>query len=160
MEITMKTGVITVCLLVLFALEANAVYAKEAQEYRAEADQYYAANNYRKAYKNYLKLAKQGDHYSQDRIAQMYANGEGKKVDLSEAYAWSVLAAESGTDEFTERRDELLQQTTDESAAQKKADKLMGKYGEAALAKKAASKERLRRNTKSGGCTGSRLDCR
>ena len=59
----MKTGVITVCLLVLFALEANAVYAKEAQEYRAEADQYYAANNYRKAYKNYLKLAKQGDQF-------------------------------------------------------------------------------------------------
>ena len=156
----MKAGVIAVCALVFFAFQTNVLFAKEAKEYRAEADQYYAAQNYKKAYKGYFKLAKLGDHYSQDRVSQMYANGEGKKVDLTEAYAWSVLASESGTDEFAGRRDTLLEQTEDKAAAQKKADKLMGKYGEAALKKKAESKERLRRNTKSGGCTGSRLDCR
>jgi len=156
----MKTAVIAVCALVFFAFQTNVLFAKEAKEYRAEADQYYAAKNYKKAYKGYSKLAKQGDHYSQDRISQMFANGEGKNVDLTEAYAWSVLAAESGNDEFTGRRDDLLEQTSDKSAAQKKADKLVGKYGEAALKKKAESKERLKRNTQSGGCTGSKLDCR
>ena len=156
----MKTAVIAVCALVFFAFQTNVLFAKEAKEYRAEADQYYAAKNYKKAYKGYFKLAKLGDHYSQDRVSHMYANGEGKDVDLEEAYAWSVLAAESGNDELMGRRDSLLEQTSDKTLAQKKADKLMDKYGEAALKKKAESKERLRRNTKSGGCTGSKLDCR
>jgi hypothetical protein len=36
----------------------------------------------------------------------------------------------------------------------------LNRYGRAALQKKADSKARLKQNTKSGGCTGSKLDCR
>jgi hypothetical protein len=36
----------------------------------------------------------------------------------------------------------------------------MIKYGREALQKKADSKAKLKHNTKSGGCTGSKLGCR
>jgi len=108
----------------------------------------------------YYKLAKIGVSQSQNMVSQMYEKGEAKKVDLAEAYAWSVLAAERGSTELAERRDSLLERVSDKQAAQKKADKLLNRYGRAALQAKADSKARLKRNTKSGGCTGSKLDCR
>ncbi|HEY5775681.1 MAG TPA: hypothetical protein VIS57_06320 [Xanthomonadales bacterium] len=108
----------------------------------------------------YFKLAKIGDSHSQYRVAQMYANGEGKKVNLEEAYAWSVLAAERGATDKVAFRDGLLEQNSNKAAAEKKADKLLNKYGRNALKRKAESKEKLKQNTKSGGCTGSKLDCR
>ena len=104
----MKTVLIATCLMLLAALQAPEAFAKELQEYMAEADQYYLEKNFSKAYKIYFKLAKGGDHYSQDQISNMYAKGEGKNVDLTEAYAWSFLAAEDGADEMVERRDILL----------------------------------------------------
>jgi hypothetical protein len=93
-------------------------------------------------------------------VSQMYANGEGTKLDLVEAYAWSVLAAERGSTEITGRRDSLLQQVSDKNAAEKRAEKLLSKYGREALQRKADSKAQLKHNTKSGGCTGSKLGCR
>jgi hypothetical protein len=58
------------------------------------------------------------------------------------------------------KRDSLLEQNSDKKVAEKKAAKLMSKYGREALQKRADSKAKLKHNTKSGGCTGSRLGCR
>lgn len=155
----MKSGVTTVCLMVLFALQTNFLYAKEAQEYIAEADQYYAEKNYKKAYKTYYKLAKKGDHYSQSQVSKMFANGEGKEVDLTEAYAWSVLAAEGGDEDLVQNSEMLLQEAPDKALAEKKAAKLKKKYGKDTLRKQAEKRERIRRNNELGGCTGSKLGC-
>lgn len=142
------------------ALQAPVVLASDWKEDQAQADQYYEAGEFSSAFKVYFKLAKIGDSHSQFSVAKMYANGEGKKVDLPEAYAWSVLAAERGATEKVEFRDSLLAQNSDKAVAEKKAEKLKSKYGRDALKKKAESRARLKENTKSGGCTGSKLDCR
>jgi TPR repeat protein len=134
--------------------------ASDWKEDQAKADQYYAAKEFSKAFNLYYKVAKIGASHSQDMVAQMYANGEGTKLDLEEAYAWSVLAAERGAADIVNRRDQLLQQVGDKQAAEKRAEKLLSKYGREARQKKADSKAQLKQNTKSGGCTGSKLSCR
>ncbi len=158
----MKTVLIASCLMLLAAVQAPEAFAKETQEtqeYRAEADQYYLEKDFKKAYKIYYKLAKTGDHYSQDQVSNMYVNGEGKSIDLTVAYAWSVLAAESGEGEMVDKSDLLLEQTSDKALAEKKAAKLKKKYGKVALNERAKKLERIRLNNEMGGCTGSRIGC-
>jgi TPR repeat protein len=155
----MKITLVTLCLMLFFALQAPAVLAKDKKDALLEADQYYLKHDFKKAYKMYYKLAKSGDHYSQERLSHMFANGEGKSTDLTEAYAWSVLAAEGGMDDSLEKSESLLQQTTDKESAEKRAAKLKKKYGEVALRKKAEKMERIKASHKMGGCTGSRVGC-
>jgi TPR repeat protein len=107
----------------------------------------------------YYKLAKAGDHYSQDRVSQMCVKGEGQTVDLTKAYAWSVLAAESGSQDLLDHSASLLEKNSDKAAAEKSAEKLKKKYGEVALEKKAAYRARTEEGKSSGTCTGSRLRC-
>lgn len=156
----MKIIVTLLFSILVFAMPSPVVQAADWKEDQAKADQYYEAGDYSNAFKMYFKLAKMGVSHSQHRVSQMYANGQGKKKNLTEAYAWSVLAAQRGASEMEADRDSLLQQVSDKAAAQKKAEKLLNKYGRDALQAKADSKARLKRNTKSGGCTGSKLDCR
>ncbi len=156
----MKVFFAVVCFLLFFTLQAPVAQAADWKEDQAQADQYYESGNYSQAFKMYYKLAKMGVSHSQHRVSQMYATGKGKKKDLNEAYGWSVLAAQRGASEMEADRDNLLQQVSDKAAAQKKADKLMSKYGRDALQAKADSKAKLKYNTKSGGCTGSKLGCR
>lgn len=155
----MKIIFTVVSAILLFTLQSPVVLA-DWKEDQAKADQYYEAENYNKAFKAYFKLAKMGVSHSQDMVSTMYANGEGKKMDLTEAYAWSVLAAQRGAKGMAAKRDNLLERASDKKAAEKKAAKLMNKYGRAALQKRADSKAKLKHNTKSGGCTGSKLGCR
>ena len=148
-----------VCLMLLLVLQAPEAMA-DWKEDQAKADEYYEAGDYYKAFKMYYKLAKRGVSHSQDMVSQMYESGQGKKVSLVDAYAWSVLAAQRGAAEKIDRRDALLEKNPDKKAAEKKANKLISKYGRDALLAKAESKARLKHNTKSGGCTGSKLGCR
>jgi len=147
------------CVLLFAALQAPAVMANNLQENQLKADQYYQQGDFKKAHKAYLKLAKKGDHYSQDRVSQMYSKGEGKSVDLTQAYAWSVLAAESGEEQLLSNSDSLLQRTDDPAKAQKSAAKLKKKYGKQALEKKAAVMAAREKQRKSGSCTGTHLAC-
>ena len=155
----MKTGFVMVLLLFSIVMQSSALFASNSSELRAEADQYYTDNNFRKAYKIYYKLAKTGDHHSQGRVAHMFANGEGKSVDLTEAYAWSVLAAQSGKEEWLDRSDMLLGQVSSKPKAEEKAAKLMRNYGQAALEEKHKKAEKRAREG-TGSCTGSRVACR
>ena len=156
----MKTVLIVICSMLLFALQAPVAWAATWKEDQAKADQLYEAGEFSKAFKIYVKLGKIGVSHSQDRVSIMYENGEGTKTNLAEAYAWSVLAAQRGATDKMSRRDSLLEENSDRKKAEKKADKLMSKYGRVALQKKADSKAKLKHNTKSGGCTGSKLGCR
>lgn len=146
-------------ILLFAAVQTPAVLANTLQENQAEADRHYQQGNFKKAHKSYLKLAKKGDHYSQGRISDMYANGEGKSASLTLAYAWSVLAAESGESQHVSNSDLLLQRTDDPARAQSSAAKLMKKFGKQAREKKAALMARRERQRRSGGCTGTRLGC-
>jgi TPR repeat protein len=146
--------------MLFFSVQANTILAADWKEDQAQADQYYQSGDYSKAFKTYFQLAKMGVSHSQDMVSQMYEKGQGKKVSLEDAYAWSVLAAQRGSKELENRRDDLLQKVKNKNSAEKKADKLVNKYGRDALQAKADSKARLKHNTKMGGCTGSKLGCR
>ena len=146
----MKIGFATVFLMVFITLQAPVLLAGDSSELRAEADQYYLERNFKKAYKIYFKLAKTGDHHSQGRVSQMFVNGEGKSVDLTEAYAWSVLAEEGGKVGLTQSSDVLLQRTSDQSVAQKKALKLKKKYGQQALKERDLKRTRADAARRSG----------
>lgn len=159
MDSVMKIVLVTVCLMLFSALQTPVLLAKETKDYRLEADQLYLEHNFKKAYKIYYKLAKKGDHHSQAQLSQMYTEGEGKEADLTQAYAWSVLASEGGADEILEKSQSLLQQVNDKALAEKKAAKLMNQYGVAALAARKAKYERMKADHKGGGCTGRRLGC-
>ena len=90
----------------------------------------------------------------------MYANGEGKKVNLTKAYAWSVLAVEGGQEQMVNYSEEALQRTNAKNKALGSASKLKKKYGKQAL--EANAKQRGRDELYIGGsdCTGSRLPCK
>jgi len=147
-------------LLLISVLHSPIAKARDWKEDQATADQYYQDGKYGKAFNLYYKNAKIGVSDAQDKVSQMYEKGQGKHVNLEDAYAWAVLAAERGSTTIAERRDSLLERVKNKESAEKKADKLLNKYGRAALQRKADSKARLKANTKSGGCTGSKLDCR
>ena len=155
----MKTFIFSICVLVFAATQTSTVIAKELAEYRTEANQYYDDGNFKKAYKGYLKIAKIGDQYSQYWVAYMFANGEGKKVDLEDAYAWSTLAAEGGDEKLLSYSADLLDQNADKDGARKAAKKLMGKYGKDALEEKAEMIAKRESGRRAGACTGSRLTC-
>ena len=155
----MKTFIFSICVLVLAAAQTSTAIAKELLEYRTEADQYYDVGNFKKAYKGYLKIAKIGDQYSQYWVSHMYANGEGRKVDLEDAYAWSALAAEGGDEKLVRHSTDLFDQIDNKDGAQKAARKLMDKYGKQALEDKAEYLAKRDRGRRSGACTGSRLTC-
>lgn len=155
----MKTGFLVILFFLFSAVQVSVAYAGELSEKRSEADQLYLEKAYKKAQKMYLKLARAGDHYSQGRLADMYANGEGRKVDLEEAYAWSVLAEQGGDSFMTYSSGQLLERVSDKPAAQKAAEKLKTKYGrQAQLVKeqRRAESEAARRNGSSMGSNLSR----
>jgi len=155
----MRSILFAASVLLFAAVQSSNIFAKELKEYQAEADQYYAQGNYKKAFKGYFKLAKIGDHYSQYWVANMYANGEGKRADLEYAYAWSTLAAESGREKLVRHSEELLERNTDKQAALKKAGKLKRKYGKQALEDRADLIAKREAGRRFGSCTGSRLTC-
>jgi TPR repeat protein len=153
----MKIGFFAMLLLLSIGLQSNDLLANDMIEMRTEADQYYLEHDYKKAYKKYFKVAKTGDHYAQGRIARMYANGEGKSVDLTEAYAWSVLAQEGSGAVLTESSEDLLQRTDNKAKAQEKALKLQKKYGQQALRDKARKRAEADAARRSGNSMGSNL---
>lgn len=155
----MKFVAVTICAALFTLLQTADAQARTLKEYRTEADQYYQAGNFKKAYKGYFKLAKIGDHYSQYWVSYMFENGEGKKASLEDAYAWSVLAAESGREKLVIKSDALLERVDNKAVAQKKANKLMKKYGKEALDKKADMLAKRDTGRRSGSCVGSRLTC-
>ena len=156
----MKFLFIGACILLFAASLVPVAMASELQENQVKADLYYEKGNFSKAYKAYLKLAKKGDHYSQDRISYLFANGKGKSADINQAYAWSALAAESGDEQMMSNSDSLLQRADNPAKAQSSADKLIKKYGKKALELKAYKLAMRKEERKSGSCTGTHLQCR
>ncbi len=155
----MKTALIWVAVMLLVVTQSPVSLANEAKEMRAEAEQHYADLEYRKAFKVYRKLAQFGDRYSQRRVAHMYAEGEGVSVDLVESYAWATLAAEGAEVELAKLNKTLLPQIKAPSKAEKKAAKLIKKYGKQAQAERVAKHSRRGRVIDEGSCTGSKLAC-
>jgi TPR repeat protein len=154
----MKTAVIT-ALVVLTFFHFSSSMANEARQMRAEADQYYASSDYKRAFKTYLKLAKFGDRYSQNKVSDMYANGEGRSVDMVDAYAWAAVAVEGNDEKLAKLKEDLYSRIEDTAKAEKEAAKLVKKYGRQAHQKRIAQHNKRGRVVDEGSCTGSKLAC-
>lgn len=152
----MKFILVAVFVLPLAVFAPNVLMADSVQETRAEADQYYQQGSFSTAFKKYMKLGKEGDFHSQEMVSRMYADGNGKPVNLVEAYAWSVLAAESGEENRVKNSQALLQKIDNPAKANKKAEKLVKKYGRKTQERKAAARE----NRDPSRCIGSLLACK
>ncbi len=155
----MKNTIFVACVLLFAVTQSSNIMAKELKEYQAEADQLYTQGNHKKAFKSYSKLAKIGDHYSQFRVSQMYATGEGKSTNMEYAYAWAALAAESRQEKLVNNSEVLLERNDDKAGAYRKAEKLNQKYGKQALDEKAKQVAKRESGRRAGACTGSRLTC-
>ncbi len=132
---------------------ANAVLAYSKLQERA--DGHYADGNFESAYEEYMQLAQFNDKYSQYMLGAMYANGQGVRQNLAEAYAWSYVSAEGMQKEFVNAHVRLKQRMTPDQMerGQVLADEYREEFGTYALANEA---RRMVRKSKRG-CTGSRL---
>ena len=86
------------------SLLPNITQARTLSEQKGEAASYYDDGAYETAYKQYLKLAKDGDSFAQYRVSFMKLTGVGTKEKAAEALAWAVLASQSGDVELVKYR--------------------------------------------------------
>ena len=123
-------------------------------EQKNEATLLYDNGEYKSAYKQYLKLAKDGDTFAQYRVSFMRLTGLGTKEKVTEAMAWAVLASQSGDAELKEYRDTVatMVPANERKSTERKATNYVRRYG---------SEEALDDAAPVGAtgleCTGSRL---
>lgn len=139
--LSMSTGV---------AVSANPRTADKAGAAAAQFER----GEYGAAYKQYLKLAKDGDTFAQYRVSYMELMGFGTKPDAVDAMAWAVLAAESGHEDLVRYQEAVatLVPSKNRKKAQKRADYFLRRWGR----KDDGGGGTLARLSE-GVCTGSRL---
>jgi hypothetical protein len=159
----MRKLFIPVALLALACLVVAPLQAKTSQKSayvskQEEADQQYANGKYTEALPNYLRLAKQGDSFSQYRVSYMYLQGQGRETDIVESFAWATLAAQNKADPLIEYRDAVarLVPRDQQKKAMRKLDYYMRKWGNRQLASDMITKTQRELQD----CTGSRLGTR
>lgn len=64
----------------------------------SQADEQYELGNFHAAFELFLKAATQGDLSSMNRLACMYAAGEGTVRDYEKSIEWDLKAAETGSE--------------------------------------------------------------
>ena len=113
------------------SLSPNAALASTVPEQRNEAAQLYDNGEYKSAYKQYLKLAKDGDTFAQYRVSFMRLTGLGTKEKVSEAMAWAVLASQSGDAELQKYRDTVAAMVPADKrkSTERKATNYVRRYG-------------------------------
>ncbi|MGD8357632.1 MAG: hypothetical protein PVG42_06215 [Lysobacterales bacterium] len=147
-----KTCVAAALLLsALLAAPAAWAWGKSNDEIRSEATASYNNGDYRAAYKEYRKLGKKGDTFSQYRVSYMELKGLGTKKDIVEAFAWAVLAAEAGHEDLEHYQDVVaaLVPPDDRKEALSKAGYYLRRWGPEYHGQSGSEA--------SGNCTGSKL---
>ena len=121
-----------------------------------QAEEVYSRTEYKRAFSIYMnELAPIGDKYGQYMVGFMYLTGKGVEEDRIAASAWYRLAAERGTKEFVQVRDQVLRALSDEERAESDRQfiELRKQYGDLVLLTKAIRKD----YEELGKFTGSRL---
>lgn len=140
----------TLCALWMAPAVANA-----DQNTLARAGALYDRGDFASAYKQYLKLAKAGDTFSQYRASYMNLRGLGTDADAVDALAWAVLAAESDHENLKEYEAAVAAMVPGDqrSKAEKRADYYLRRWGR----EERGGGGRTLASTSEGSCTGSRL---
>jgi hypothetical protein len=155
-RVTMKWLAVLMISFLMLSAPVLAVERKtDFQKTQERADRNYEKQNYKKALSSYRALARTGDIFSQYRIATMYMQGQGTKVNLHEAYGWAVLSTQSNNPDLVKFKQELFESIPDgeKEKAHDRARELWEKYSNRAIA--AETRRNIQRELRS--CTGSRI---
>jgi len=154
--------ILLLCLaLILSASQPLAAATAQKSAYHTQqdkADAFYSKGQYSEALREYLKLAKKGDSFSQYRVSYMYLEGLGQEAEIVEAFAWSYLAAQNRSDPLIDYRDTVAKLVPPElqPKAMRRLDYYMRKWGNRELASDMITQTKRELNE----CTGSRLGTR
>lgn len=109
----------------------NVAQALTVAEKKDEAAALYESGEYKSAYKQYLKLAKDGDTFAQYRVSFMRLTGLGTREKISDAMAWAVLASQSGEAELVKYRQTVatMVPAKKRKSTERKATNFMRRYG-------------------------------
>lgn len=123
----------TLLTFLLCAITITPVLAKQSTvaERKDEAASLYDSREYSAAYKQYVKLAKEGDTFAQYRASFMRLKGIGTKENAAEAMAWAVVAAKSGDADLVSYRNAVtgLVPVKKRKSAERKANSYLRKWG-------------------------------
>jgi uncharacterized protein len=86
---------------VFMALAVTSAQAQQTTDQAQAALKAYQARDYQTAARLWYELANAGDGVAQYNLGRLYAQGEGVRRDLSEAYKWFYLARIAGRGEGT-----------------------------------------------------------
>lgn len=94
----MKLKKLSLLLTLLISLGSvnDAIAKTSIKKQRELAYSYHRQGNYHQAFKQFQKLAKQGDSESQGILGNLYLLGEGVEMNLPEAFKWHSKAAAQG----------------------------------------------------------------
>jgi hypothetical protein len=115
----------------------------------------YDRGEHSNAYREYLKLAKDGESFAQYRVSYMLAMGLGTDADPVDSLAWAVVAATSAEGELDSYQEAIAASVPSKARkkAQKRVDYFLRRWGTGQYSK---SGNTLAWSSE-GGCTGSRL---
>lgn len=160
----MKSSIVLSVLLLLAGFPVLALGQGDSRTFdaptlrmQAKAEELYRTGHWERAYFIYVnELAAVGDKYAQYMAGYMWLNGKGVPRDEVRASAWYRIAAERGSSEFVNVRDELLESMSE--AQREESDEhyvdLRLKYSDLVVALGLLRKEREVLNEST---TGSRL---
>lgn len=102
------------------------------------ASQAYEDKNYIEAYNQFKQLAEIGNKRAQRNLAVMHLNGEGRAIDLSEAFAWLTLAKDESNPQHEATLDMIRSKLSEEQLllAEQKATNLIEKHSTSQLISK------------------------
>jgi len=122
---------LTVSLLLLAPLSVVAAASSENAGALQSAAAVYQSGDYDKAYRQYLKLAKDGEQFAQYRVSYMNLTGLGTRSDIVDSLAWAVLAAEGENASLEAYKSAVaaLVPSDKRKKAQRTASNLMRRYG-------------------------------
>ncbi len=109
------------------------LYCQSAHADFASARKLFEQQDYTAAIPQLELMAKSGHPDAQYMVAQAYANGWGKPVDVNQAYAWALLAKESGSAEAGAFYAELRQKLPSRREAKTTFAALDKEFGQVAL---------------------------
>lgn len=149
-----KSRPLAILLALCCALAATPLLANTGQNPLGKAGSLYEQGDYSKAYKQYQKMAKDGDRFAQYRVSYMTLMGLGTRADVVESLAWAVLAAEGDHDALDRYQTAVAAMVPGDKRkkAEKKADYFLRRWG--SDDRKSGTEPSFNSST---ACTGSRL---
>lgn len=109
------------------------LYSQSAHADFASAQKLFEQQDYNASVPQLELMAKSGHAQAQYMLAQAYANGWAKPVDVYQAYAWTLIARESGSAEAGTLYSELRQKLPSRRDAKNTFASLDKEYGKVAL---------------------------